>query len=71
MNYLTDGSGLISIRSKELRLRLLDRTKIENERTWWQILNTVVPIVLVLIFGLILAFLRKRKYAGRGDGKVE
>jgi len=62
MNYLTDGSGLISIRSKELSLRLLDRTKIENERTYWQILNTVVPIVLVLIFGLILAFLRKRKY---------
>jgi len=64
MNYLTDGSGLISIRSKELSLRLLDRTKIENERTWWQILNTVVPIVLVLIFGITLGVLRKRKYAG-------
>lgn len=64
MNYLTDGSGLISIRSKELRLRLLDRTKVENERTYWQILNTVVPVVLVLIFGIILGVLRKRKYAG-------
>ena len=64
MNYLTDGSGLISIRSKELRLRLLDRTKVESERTWWQILNTVVPVVLVLIFGIILGVLRKRKYAG-------
>ncbi len=64
MNYLTDDSGLISIRSKELKLRLLDRTKVGNERTYWQILNTIVPIVLVLIFGIILAFLRKRKYAG-------
>jgi len=63
MNYLTDDSGLISIRSKELRMRLLDRTKVENERTFWQILNTVVPIVLVLIFGMIQGVLRKRKYA--------
>ena len=64
MNYLTEDAGLISIRSKELKLRLLDRTKVENERTYWQIFNTVVPVVLVLIFGLILGILRKRKYAG-------
>ncbi len=63
MNYLTDNSGLISIRSKELKLRLLDRTKVNNQRTFWQILNTIVPIILVLIFGLMLGFLRKRKYA--------
>jgi ABC-2 type transport system permease protein len=62
MNYLTDNSGLISIRSKELKLRLLDRTKIANERTFWQILNLVVPVVLVLIFGLILGWLRRRRY---------
>jgi ABC-2 type transport system permease protein len=64
MNSLTDNSGLISIRSKELKLRLLDRTKVDNERTFWQILNTIVPIVLVLIFGFVLGFLRKRKYSG-------
>jgi len=63
MNYLTENEGLISIRSKELKLRLLDRTKVENERTFWQILNVVVPVVLVLIFGLTLAWMRKRRYA--------
>jgi ABC-2 type transport system permease protein len=63
MNYLTDNSGLISIRSKELKLRMLDRTKIDKERTFWQILNVVVPVVLVLIFGLILGWMRKRRYA--------
>ncbi len=63
MNYLTENEGLISIRSKELKLRLLDRTKVENERTFWQILNVVVPVVLVLILGLILGWMRKRRYA--------
>ena len=63
MNYLTENEGLISIRSKELKLRLLDRTKVENERTFWQILNVIVPVVLVLIFGLLLGWIRKRRYA--------
>lgn len=63
MNYLTDDSGLISIRSRELKLRLLDRTKVEEERTYWQILNTVLPVLLVLIFGIIQSIMRKRKYA--------
>jgi ABC-2 type transport system permease protein len=63
MNYLTDDSGLISIRSRELKLRLLDRTKIEESRTFWQILNTVMPVLLVIAFGMIMGMVRKRKYA--------
>jgi ABC-2 type transport system permease protein len=63
MNYLTDDSGLISIRSRDLKLRLLDRTKVESERVYWQVLNTVLPVLLVIIFGVILGIIRKRKYA--------
>ncbi len=62
MNYLTDDSGLISIRSRELKLRLLDRTKVDRERTFWQVLNTVLPIFIVMLFGLAQAYFRKRKY---------
>lgn len=63
MNYLTDDSGLISIRSRDLKLRLLDPTKIENERVYWQVLNTVLPVLLVVIFGIILSMIRKRRYS--------
>ena len=63
MNYLTDDSGLISIRSRELQLRMLDRTKVEKERVFWQLVNTLLPVVLVIIFGIILGIIRKRKYA--------
>ncbi len=62
MNYLTDDSGLISIRSRELKIRLLDQAKIENERLYWQVLNIGLPILLVLIFGIIQAWLRRRRY---------
>ncbi len=63
MNYLTDDSGLISIRSRELQLRMLDRTKVERDRVFWQVINTLLPVVLVIIFGIILGIIRKRKYA--------
>ncbi len=63
MNYLTDDSGLISIRSRELKLRLLDRTKIENQKAKWQMINLGLPVVLVILFGVIQGFIRKKRYA--------
>jgi ABC-2 type transport system permease protein len=63
MNYLTDDSGLISIRSREVKLRMLDRSKIDAERGYWQLLNTVIPVLLVIAFGVVQAVLRKRRYS--------
>ena len=63
LNYLTDGSELISIRSRELKLRLLDKTKLNNNRIFWQIFNLLAPVALVMLIGLVLIWLRNRKYA--------
>jgi len=63
MNYLIDENGLISIRSRELKLRLLDRTKINENKLFWQLINTVVPVILVIILGIIMYYARKKKYA--------
>lgn len=63
MNYLTDDSGLISIRSRELKIRLLDKTRIESQRVYWQVLNIGLPVILVLLFGLVQVAIRKKKYA--------
>ncbi|HPE35164.1 MAG TPA: gliding motility-associated ABC transporter substrate-binding protein GldG [Bacteroidales bacterium] len=63
MNYLTDDSGLISIRSRELKLRLLNKTKIDSERIRWQVLNVLAPVVLIILFGLVQAAIRRKRYA--------
>jgi len=63
LNYLTDGPGLISIRSRELKLRLLDKTKIDHNRLKLQLINTLLPVLAVLLAGMLLVWLRKRKYA--------
>lgn len=63
MNYLCDDSGLISVRNRELTLRLLDKKKVESEKMKWQLINTFVPLLLIIAFGVIQNFKRKRKYA--------
>ena len=62
IDYLCDDSGLIDVRSRELKLRLLDKTKINKNKLMIQLVNTGIPILLVLCFGLIYGIIRKRKY---------
>lgn len=63
INYLCDDSGLISVRARELTLRLLDKKKVKEERLKWQLINTTLPLLVILIFGIIYSIIRKRKYA--------
>lgn len=62
VDYLVEEEELITIRSRELTLRLLDKTRIDSEAGFWQILNTLLPVVVLILFGLIRSYLRKRKY---------
>ena len=62
VSYLVDGEGLIGIRSRELKIRLLDMNKINSNILLWQIVNVVVPSAIVVVFGFILAIIRKRKF---------
>ena len=62
-DYLLDETGLISIRSRDLKIRLLDNKRVEEEKLKWQIINTGIPVGLVLLFGLVFNYLRKRRYA--------
>ena len=61
--YLTDDDGLLEIRANNISLRLLDKETISANRTLIVIVNTVVPLLSVIIFGLFFAFIRKRRYA--------
>ncbi len=63
VNYLTDQEGLIQLRTKEFKLRLLDKTKIREERLKWKIINTVMPIMVVILSGIVYHYFRRRRYA--------
>lgn len=63
MNYLLDDEGLLQLRSREVKLRLLDMKKVSLQKTKWQIYNVLLPPLIILLFSLIQYYLRKRKYA--------
>ena len=63
IGYLVEGEGMIDIRSRELKVRLLDDTKINRERTKWQVVNTLLPIAVIIALGFVMAFIRKKKYS--------
>ena len=62
MEYLLDDDGLMQARSKELKIRPLDRAKVKEERLKWQLINLVVPLLILVGFGLLKFFVRKSKY---------
>jgi len=62
LEYLTDRSGILEARSKEVKLRLLDTGRAKDEKTKWQFINVVIPIAMVLVFASCYFFFRKRKY---------
>lgn len=62
-NYLLDDTGLINIRSKEIAVAFLNPEKISAEKTKWQLLNILLPLVLLGVFGFVFNYLRKKKYA--------
>jgi gliding-associated putative ABC transporter substrate-binding component GldG len=62
LNWLVDKNGLMELRSRELKLRLLNHSRIKAERVRWQLINTISPIILVIIAGLLYSYFRKRNY---------
>lgn len=63
LQYMTDNEGIIMARSKEIKMRSLDKIKVQEERFFWQVLNIGLPLLLLLLFGVLKYFLRKRKYS--------
>jgi len=63
VNYLLDDSGLINIRTKEIAVPFLDPQKTASERIKWQLINLLLPLGLLMLFGFGFNYYRKRKYA--------
>jgi hypothetical protein len=63
LEYLVNNSGIIETRQKDFTLRTLDPKKVEEDRTFWQILNLGLPLLLLIVFGMFFQYLRNLKYS--------
>jgi ABC-2 type transport system permease protein len=64
MNWLVDKNGIMELRSRELKLRLLNSKMIKSEKLKWQFINIAGPVMIVILAGLIYNYLRRKKYTG-------
>ncbi|MBU3713811.1 MAG: gliding motility-associated ABC transporter substrate-binding protein GldG [Ferruginibacter sp.] len=62
LDYLVDENGIIEAKSKDYTPYLLDAKKTESEKYFWQSINIIVPVSMVVIFAAVFVFVRKRKF---------
>ncbi len=60
--YLADDPRWLELRSRSLKLRLLNKRLIADEKLFWQIINVITPILFLIITGFLYQTYRKRKY---------
>jgi ABC-2 type transport system permease protein len=63
VNYMLDDAALISLRSRTIELRKLDGERIIHEKSRWQAINMILPLMIVAIFGFALSWIRKKHYS--------
>ena len=63
IDYLVDPKGLITARNKQVMLRPLDKIRLKEERTQWQLINLIAPLALIGLLGLGFQWWRKNQFA--------
>ena len=62
LDFLLDDANLMELRNRNIEARLLDRQRIDEERTNWQWINLLVPLAVIGILGGLFFWLRKKKF---------
>jgi ABC-2 type transport system permease protein len=62
MNYLVDDNGIMELRSREMKLRLLDSARIKKEKIKWQLINVAGPVLIVVLAGIFYGLIRRKIY---------
>ena len=62
LNYLVDDFGIMELRSRELKLRLLNKLKVKAEKAEWQLINVLGPVIFVILAGFMYSYFRRRNF---------
>lgn len=61
--YMNDEAGIMQLRDRTVQLRLLDKVRLREEKSFWQLLNVLAPMVVVLLFGICYNIIRRYRYS--------
>jgi ABC-2 type transport system permease protein len=59
VSYLNDDRGIMHLRNRTQKLRLLDKVRLREEKSFWQLLNVLLPLALVVIWGILYNVIRR------------
>ncbi|SRR5690554_1154289 len=59
IDYMSDDTGLIQLRSKQMKVRLLDQID-DSKKNWMKIVNFLLPIIIIIGIGIYRY--QKRKF---------
>jgi gliding-associated putative ABC transporter substrate-binding component GldG len=65
VQYLTDPEGIIATRTKVLQIRPLDKVKVADEKSMWQLINVGVPVLFLVLMGGVIGLLRVKRFSRR------
>lgn len=63
VEYLVDQAGLIAARNRDISMRILDKAKVQDQKSTWQFITVGLPIPILLLFGWMFNRRRRTKYA--------
>ncbi len=62
IEYMIDDGGIIQSKNREVKLNLLDCSRAKSEKTKWQLINIVLPLLFLILFGMGFYFVRKKRF---------
>ncbi|MEX2512372.1 MAG: gliding motility-associated ABC transporter substrate-binding protein GldG [Cyclobacteriaceae bacterium] len=62
LQYMVYPDGIISSKTKQFEIRPLNKIRVRNQKTFWQMFNILLPIVVIMVVGMVRIYYKKRKY---------
>lgn len=60
--YLADPEGIIASRTRTFKIRPLNKVKVAREKTYWQVLNVLAPVLVLFVLGGVVWWIRRNRF---------
>jgi gliding-associated putative ABC transporter substrate-binding component GldG len=63
VDYVMGDEAVLGVRSRKITIKPLNENKIKDSAKFWQVLNVGLPLLLIIVIGLVMTFVRRARYA--------
>ncbi len=67
VDYMIGDNSVLDIRSRQIDIKEIDKEKIKLHAGFYKVINTLLPIALVLLLAILWNFFRKKRYVSELD----